>query len=205
MSLIKSCAKFLGCLHALPYYLCYRLGVSVLGPARAFESASERISRVPGFLGCYARYAFYRWTLAAVGQDVQIRFLTFFSKTGASIGNRVYIGRNCSIGWAVIGDDVLLADGVQITSGKYQHAQSDGPRADEDDQNRFIPVTIGKGAWLGAGAIVMADVGEGAMVAAGAVVTKPVPAHAKVAGVPARPLPGSGNEPATPQSGSHLA
>ena len=47
-------------------------------------------------------------------------------------------------------------------------------------------VTIGEGAWIGAGAIVLADVGKGTVVAAGSVVTKPLPEFVVAAGVPAK-------------------
>lgn len=133
---------------------------------------------------------------------MNIRFLTVFSKTQAKIGDRVYIGQYCSIGWAIIGDDVLVADGVQITSGRHQHSQSDGRRLHEDDDDRFVPVTLGNGAWIGAGAIVMADVGEGAVVASGAVVTRSVPAGKKVAGVPAKLMVLSDNHPEFEKSAS---
>ncbi|WP_128774212.1 DapH/DapD/GlmU-related protein [Actinomyces oricola] len=50
------------------------------------------------------------------------------------------------------------------------------------------PVSVGRGVWIGAGASIMpgVTVGDDAVIAGGAVVTKDVPAHAVVAGVPAR-------------------
>ena len=83
----------------------------------------------------------------------------------------------------------MLADGVQILSGRHQHGSDvvDG-QALRDNPQQYSKVCVGAGAWLGAGAVVMADVGERAVVGAGAVVVKPVPAEAKVGGVPARTL-----------------
>jgi acetyltransferase-like isoleucine patch superfamily enzyme len=208
----------------LSHRLRLALATPLLGDEKAFTAASESIATVPGQLGVYTRQAFYRRTLAAVGDDVYFGFLSLFSKRGAQLGDRVYIGRMCTIGLATIGDDVMLADGVQVLSGRHQHGSgtgegdalgatalgatgglsasavdacngtggqaASGARAAtlRDNEQQFTRVTIGKGAWLGAGAIVMADVGEGAIVAAGAVVVKPVEAGARVGGVPARPL-----------------
>lgn len=52
------------------------------------------------------------------------------------------------------------------------------------------PVSVGRGAWIGAGASIMpgVTVGDDAVIAGGAVVTKDVPTHAEVAGVPARAI-----------------
>jgi virginiamycin A acetyltransferase len=55
-----------------------------------------------------------------------------------------------------------------------------------DQPGSLRPVRIGEGAWIGNGAIVMADVGRHTIVAAGAVVTKPLPDYAIAAGIPAR-------------------
>lgn len=190
MSLVKTIAGVLGWIRAVPHILCHAVARPVLGEARAFSGSSERIARLPGMLGIYARQAFYRCTLRAVGADVHFGFMSLFSKRAATIGDRVYIGRFCTIGWADLGDDVMLADGVQVLSGGHQHgSEASGSQTLRDNEQTFTQVTIGKGAWIGAGAIIMASVGEGAIVGAGAVVTRPVPPATKVAGVPAKPLP----------------
>lgn len=189
MRIAKRIGHVLGHLVACPYLLRYRLCRLFMDHQRAFIAASENIAMATGYVGVYARQVFYRYTLEQVGKDVFFGSVSFFSKTATKVGNRVYIGRFCCIGLATIEDDVMLADGVQVLSGQHQHGRDVVPGLVlKDNQTRFDMVTIGRGAWLGAGAIVMADIGTGAIVGAGAVVTKPVPAGAKVGGVPARAL-----------------
>jgi acetyltransferase-like isoleucine patch superfamily enzyme len=190
VSKAKSIAQFAGSFLALPYRLWHALWSSALGPERGFIAASETVARFSGPLGIYIRQSFYKSVLARTGVDIHFGFMSLFSKSQATLGDRVYIGRFCTIGWADIGDDVMLADGVQILSGRHQHGSAPGIAGEtlRDNEQSFSKVTIGKGAWLGAGAIVMADVGEGAIVGAGAVVVKPVAAGARVGGVPAKPV-----------------
>jgi virginiamycin A acetyltransferase len=189
MGILKLIGHLLGLLRALPHMVECVLLVAAMGQPRAFSMASERIARVPGVLGIYARQWFYRLFLSSVGPDVHFGFMSLFSKPDTSIGERVYIGRYCCVGWANIGEQAILADGVQVLSGRHQH----GKEAVEghpihDNPLEFERISIGKGAWIGAGAIIMADVGAGAVVGAGSVVVHPVPDGARVAGVPARPI-----------------
>lgn len=58
----------------------------------------------------------------------------------------------------------------------------------DDAKRQVAPVTIRKGCYIGAGALILpgVTVGEGSVIGAGAVVTKDVPAGETWAGVPAR-------------------
>jgi acetyltransferase-like isoleucine patch superfamily enzyme len=189
MSRMKRLAQAVASMTAWPLSVRYHLSCRVMGQARAFGAMSQRVARRPGMMGLYVRQAYYRRVLAHVGQDVHFGFMSLLSKPRASIGDRVYIGSFCTLGWVELGDDVMLADAVQILSGAKQHGSESLPgQTLRDNEQAFTKVTVGAGAWIGAGAIVMADVGAGAIVGAGAVVTKAVPAHARVGGVPARPL-----------------
>lgn len=189
MKLVKTIARVMGALLGLPYLMEYALWRLTLGPQRAHFHVSERIAKRTGVLGVYIRQACYRRLLDHVGSDVHFGFLSIISKPQTVIGERVYIGRFCAIGYVQLDDEVMVADGVQILSGRHQHGEEsvDG-RSLRANPHRFEKVIIGRGAWLCAGAIVMADIGERAVVGAGAVVVKPVPAGGKVGGVPAKPL-----------------
>ena len=184
---LKRSAKAIGAMLALPARARFAVLRRVVGDDRALSSVSESLAGKPGLVGLYTRAAFYRAVLAHVGDDVHLGYQTLFSKTAATLGDRAYLGRFCTIGWAIIGDDVKLADGVQVLSGARQHQHEPGLEL-ADQPLRYEPIRIGRGAWIGANVVVMADVGEGAIVGAGAVVTRPVAAHTTVAGVPARPI-----------------
>ena len=183
---LKRAVQLLFTLVVMPRLLIYRCH-QALGAGMAFSAASESIARVPGMRGVLCRQAFYRRTLAACGQDVYFGWLSVFSMPEARVGDRVYIGRFCSIGFADIGDEAMLADGVQILSGGREHATRGDDAASMQGQTQvYQRLRIGRGAWIGAGAVIMADVGEHAVVGAQALVRTPVPAGCLAVGVPAR-------------------
>ena len=117
------------------------------------------------------------------------------------------VGRNCNIcglsfieDGAILGDGVVVKNGVQVWDGV--ELESDvfvGPNATFTNDLRpraarslppseFVPTRVRQGASLGANVTVVCGhvIGRHAFVAAGAVVTRDVPAHALVAGNPAR-------------------
>jgi acetyltransferase-like isoleucine patch superfamily enzyme len=75
---------------------------------------------------------------------------------------------------------------VSITSGRHQHNTGNMQAIDADPH--FEPVSIGAHAWIGEGAIVMANIGRSSIVGAGSVVTGAVPDGSTVVGNPARRL-----------------
>lgn len=108
-----------------------------------------------------------------------------------AIGDETWIGQQCflhSAGGLHIGDRVGIGPGVRILTSHHREAGRDKPIL--ESPLRFAPVTIGDGADLGVGAIVLpgVSVGRGAQIGAGAVVTADVPDYGIAAGVPARVL-----------------
>ncbi|QQE12387.1 acyltransferase [Planctomycetota bacterium] len=181
----KLAAQMLGLLRATPALIQYRVGSIFMDKNRAFSLAAESVAKVPGLVGTYARYAFYKQTLAHCGKDVCFGFMSIISKRDTRIGDKAYIGRHVSIGLADIAHSVLLSDNVQILSGRHHH----GSEADADIQSKplkYNRVILGSSTWVGANCVIMNNVGRNSIVGAGSVVVKPVKPHDKVVGVPAR-------------------
>ena len=121
----------------------------------------------------------------AFGDHVTV-YSSLFSKKSITISDNCYIGFDCNFGDVHIGRNVIIADNVIIMSGGHQHDTRNNESVPNDQLGKFQKVTIGDGAWIGAGAIIMADVGRYAIVGAGSVVTKPVLDNHVVVGVPAK-------------------
>lgn len=112
------------------------------------------------------------------------------SKNGdIELGERVNIGFNCEVFSAsrvTIGAGTLLAAYCYVIGG--DHDWSDPAQSVLEQGRRSEGVSIGAGAWLGAGAKVLdgVSIGDGAVIGAGAVVKDAVPASAIAVGMPAR-------------------
>jgi acetyltransferase-like isoleucine patch superfamily enzyme len=183
---VKAAARFAALVAVLPVLVCFRLNAMLVGRSRALESASQLISLFPGVTGQYLRRAFLQRALARCHHTALVEFGTLFSQAGAQLDENVYVGPRCILGLVHLGKDVLLAANVQVPSGGQTHYFDDPttPIRGQGGERRLV--TIGEGAWVGSGAIVLADVGKGTVVAAGAVVTRPLPDNVIAAGVPAK-------------------
>jgi acetyltransferase-like isoleucine patch superfamily enzyme len=132
------------------------------------------------------------------------------SNAGIQIGSGVFIGRNTIL--SCKNGNIDLADGVnigfnceifsasQVTVGARallaaycyliggDHDFSDTSQAVLDQPRKSDGISIGAGAWLGAGAKILdgVEIGAHAIVGAGAVVRDSVPAKSVAVGMPAR-------------------
>jgi acetyltransferase-like isoleucine patch superfamily enzyme len=114
------------------------------------------------------------------------------------IDERAYIGHRCLLygtGGIQIGQDVLLANDVQLICGNHTFARRDVPIRTQPTVEQ--PIVIEDDVWLGASVIVLGGVtvGHGSVVGAGAVVTQSLPPYSIARGVPARVVGVRGDQP----------
>jgi acetyltransferase-like isoleucine patch superfamily enzyme len=105
------------------------------------------------------------------------------------LGDEANVGFNCEIFTASrvrVGRGTLIAAYVYLIGG--DHEFSDREKAVLDQRRVSAGISVGDGAWLGAGAKILDGVmiGDRAVVGAGAVVRDGVPPGATAVGIPAR-------------------
>jgi acetyltransferase-like isoleucine patch superfamily enzyme len=136
---------------------------------------------------------------ARIGQDVKIAppvlFHNFSDRAkkpfaNLTIGNHVYIGRGAFFDLKekiVIEERVTLAMGVMIVT---HTGLEDSPLRSRVLPDSEAPVTIRRGAYIGARATILegVEIGECAVAAAGALVTRSIPPYTVYGGVPAREI-----------------
>ena len=106
-----------------------------------------------------------------------------------TLGDGANIGFNCELFSAsrvTIGKDTLIAAYCYIIGGDHEFTDRSRPVLEQGRRSKGI--SVGAGAWLGAGAKILdgVTIGDRAIVGAGSVVRQPVPDGAVAVGVPAR-------------------
>jgi maltose O-acetyltransferase len=166
----------------------YRAGDAELqADQRAAKAWMVRYNASLG-LSADERHGLLRERLAAVGTGAVIR-PPFHCDYGYNIrlGDDVFLNFNCVILDVVaiaIGAGTQIGPAVQIYAA--DHPRDPALRRSGLELGR--PVTIGRNAWIGGGAIILPGVtiGDDAVIGAGSVVTRDVPAGATALGNPAR-------------------
>ena len=180
-----------------------RFGEDTLVEAGARLQYPERIR-----LGNGVRIASQALLRANTEQDTGIRIddhstvhesaLIAANRGHVAIGRHSWIGPFCLVygnGDVSIGSNVLIAAHSSINTVSHHFDRCDIPI---NDQGIYCdPVTIEDDAWIGMNAVILQGVriGKGAIVGAGAVVTRDVPPWSIVMGVPARIVSQRSNAP----------
>lgn len=119
--------------------------------------------------------------------------VALFRMGGYSIGKDVFIGEDLIISDNLHDKNVFIGDRAFIAP-RVTLVTSSGPNLSRIEPYVKVvnggKIRIESDAWIGAGAIILPNVtiGEGAVVGAGAVVIKDVPPYTVVAGVPAKEI-----------------
>jgi acetyltransferase-like isoleucine patch superfamily enzyme len=135
--------------------------------------------RLVGFVNLYG---------CKIGDDVKIGTFVEVQK-GVTIGNRCKISSHTFICEGVtLEDEVFIGHSVTFTNDLFPRATNGDGRLQSEADWACIPTVVKRGASIGSGATLLCGItiGENALVGAGSVVTRDVPAHAVIAGNPAR-------------------
>ena len=131
---------------------------------------------------------------AVIGRDCNICDQTFIENQ-VTLGNRVTLKSGVQL-WdgVTLEDDVFVGPNATFTNDPF-------PRSKQYPQ-AYLPTVVRKGASIGANATLLPgiEIGRGAMVGAGAVVTRDVPPYAIVTGSPARIQGYVSEHPCAPES-----
>ncbi len=133
----------------------------------------------------------YRRKASRIGRDVVLDAGIHMSGRKVHIGDAVYLGPGCRLygdGGIWIGEGTIFGPEVTVLSRMPRY--EDPALLPFEAEPRPMPVRIGRGVWVGYGAVLCPGitVGEGAVIGMGAVVWEDVPSGAVAGGNPAKIL-----------------
>src|SRR6185369_7585973 len=112
---VKAALRGVSFVFVLPALISFFVRTTFLGRDRALEGSTQWLALIPGLPGQYLRRAFLARALAGCAATAVVGFGTTFSKSGARLDARCYVGPGCFLGLVHIEADVLVASGVHIT------------------------------------------------------------------------------------------
>ena len=138
------------------------------------------------------RALFWKLFLMSMGKNVIIQHgCKFAHPYNIKIGNNVYINLavkffNTANANISIGNFDIIGFGVIFLTTKLDYSNWEVPIC--QGQKSHLSITVEDDVWIGANAIILSgvNIGRGAIIGAGAVVTKDVPPFAIMGGVPAK-------------------
>ncbi len=142
------------------------------------------------FSTSFLRGLFYGIFLKKLGKHVFIcKGVTIMSPQKVELGDNVYLGKNVTIAGqagVTIGANSIINHNVNIIS--VNHVYQDSSKTIREQGYYGGPISIGEDVWIATGAVITKNtkIGKGAVIGANAVVTKDVPPYALVGGVPAK-------------------
>lgn len=131
----------------------------------------------------------YRWSIVELGRG----------EGSLSVGSNTYIQSGCTlnafVGSIIIGANCMIAPRCAFTPYQHNYVDVDRPIREQSFTSRG-DIVVEDDVWLGLNVCVMdgVTIGKGAIIGAGAVVTKDVPPYAIAGGVPARVIGMRGKE-----------
>lgn len=158
----------------------------------AFSYVDHLLFLILNVMPPFVRWVFYKLLCRRYGRRVLLDYDTYIRYPHkVSIGDDVAINRGCRIYPSLLKKDasITLEDGVVLGPQVTFFGAGQNPKtAHLDDVAESIVVR--RGAYIGGNTTVRygVTIGEGAIVAAGSVVVTDVPAHTIVGGVPAKVL-----------------
>jgi maltose O-acetyltransferase len=147
---------------------------------------------LPSVEGMLVRYGLYKLLFKKIESFALIYPGVYFTHTyGIEIGNRFSVNSGAILdgrGGIKIGNGVMIGPYAAIYSSGHNFTQLARPMTSLD--HIMAPVIISDDVWIGAHVCIPGGItiGRGAVVAAGAVVVKDVEANTIVAGVPANTI-----------------
>lgn len=157
---------------------------------RLFTLLAKKLYNEYFFKMSLLRAFFYGIFLKKKGKRVYIcKGVTIMSPQNVELGNDVYLGKNVTIAGqkgVTIGKDSIINHNVNIIS--VNHVYEDPNKTIKEQGYYGSPINIGEDVWIATGAVILQGIkiGKGAVIGANAVVTKDVAPYTLVGGIPAK-------------------